>query len=344
MKRWLCAVFSLCLSAAMSGCFLLPMEEEAPQIALTQEEEEAFVFTRASVETVRQTFTCRAVYSPTAEEVLAFAVTGVPIAGVYVELGEEVTAGQLLAELDCTQLREDLDSAQFRLDVAWLDLQELESSHALILEGLADEGARQAENSRYETQKRILELQMSAEAGRIEELEEKILERQIHAGMDGLVTFLNYAEEGETVSIQTTMVIVSDNASSSFVVSGTDAGKLSPGDRVTLRVNQESCGGIVVEDTEVIEEEDEARAFIVPDDGISFGDLVRAEVTLVIDEREDVLCVDRDAVRIRGGEYLVYMLDENGLQVMREVTIGLVGDDTVEIRSGLSEGDLVILE
>ena len=344
MKRWLCAVCSLCLSAVMSGCFLLPVEEEAPQITLTQEEEAAFVFTQASVDTVRQTFSCRAVYTPTAEEVLSFSVTGAPIAGVYVELGEEVTAGQLLAELDCTQLREDLDSAQFRLDVAYLDLMELESSHALILEGLTDEASRQAENTRYETQKRIYELQMSAEAGKIEELEEKILERQIHAGMDGLVTFLHYAGEGETVSTQTTMVIVADSANSAFVVSGMDARELSPGDQVTLRVNQESYSGTVVEDTEIIEEEDDERAFIVPEGGVTFAESARAEVTLIIDQREDVVCVDRDAVRIRSGAYFVYMLDENGLQVKQEVTIGLVGDDTVEILSGLSAGDMIILE
>ena len=41
---------------------------------------------------------------------------------------------------------------------------------------------------------------------------------------------------------------------------------------------------------------------------------------------------------------MVYMLNEEGLRVMQEVVTGLENETCVEIVSGLSEGDSVILQ
>jgi len=344
LKKRLCAALLAGLMVTASGCFLLPAEEEPPKIALTQEEEETFAFTEVTCGTVRSTFTCRATYSPTAEETLSFPITNVPIAEIYVGIGDAVTEGQLLAELDCEALRTQLDDAIFRRDAAYLELEELGSAYEITMAGLTDSAAREAQTASYNTQRQILLLRMSAEEGRIAEYEEQILERQIYAGMDGVVTFLNHAEVGDTVAAFSTMIIVSDNSSSSFVIGGLDAARFAPGDVVSMQVLEQSFTGTVVEDTQIVGEEDEDMVYIVPEEGLEFGDDARASVTLVEDERENVLCVDNAALRVRSGTAFVYVLDENGLQVMQEVTVGLVGDRTAEILSGLSEGDLVILK
>ena len=67
-------------------------------------------------------------------------------------------------------------------------------------------------------------------------------------------------------------------------------------------------------------------------------------VNVVLDQREDVLYVDRKAVKTADGKYFVYMLDENGLRTRKEITTGLETGNYVEIVSGLTEGDSVILE
>jgi len=344
LKKILCAACSLCLCAAMSGCFLLPVEEEAPKIALTQEEEDAFVFVQAVPGTVCKTFTCRAIFEPTAAESYSFPVTNIPIAEIFVKLGDVVTEGQLLAELDCTDLRQRLDSARFRQSQYSLQLSELDSSFALQAEGIADPDVLAAAQSGYETQRQILLLQLSAEAGRIGELEADIRERQIHSEMDGVVTFLNYAGIGDVIAANTAMVIVSDTSTSSFVITGADTEMFRVGDRVTMRVNQETIEGTVAEDMAIIGTEDPERVFLVPDGEREYSADTRAEVTKVMDLREEVLSLDFDAIRVRDGQAFVYVLDENGLQVMQDVTVGLVGDDTVEILSGLESGDLVILK
>ena len=67
-------------------------------------------------------------------------------------------------------------------------------------------------------------------------------------------------------------------------------------------------------------------------------------VHVILDQREDVTYVDKKAIKTADGRQFVYMLDEDGLRIRQEVTTGLESGDFVEIISGLTEGDSVILE
>lgn len=66
-----------------------------------------------------------------------------------------------------------------------------------------------------------------------------------------------------------------------------------------------------------------------------------AEVTFVTERAEDVLSVPRRAVMTRGAEHYVFIVvDERARR--RPVEIGLEDAEHVEIRRGLSEGDVVV--
>ena len=64
----------------------------------------------------------------------------------------------------------------------------------------------------------------------------------------------------------------------------------------------------------------------------------------MLDERKNVLYVNNKAIHTVNGNPFVYMLDKDGLRTMRYVTLGLELKDTIEITSGLEEGDQVIIE
>ena len=72
--------------------------------------------------------------------------------------------------------------------------------------------------------------------------------------------------------------------------------------------------------------------------------IVLGKVNLVIEEKENALCVDRHAIHSSGEEFYVYTLDENNVRRMQFVELGLRGTDIVEIISGLSEGQRVIIK
>ncbi len=78
-----------------------------------------------------------------------------------------------------------------------------------------------------------------------------------------------------------------------------------------------------------------------PDPTLENGESGTVQVTL--DQREDVLYVNKEAIKAAEGAQFVYMLDENGLKVLREVVTGLESDDYIEVVSGLAEGDSVIV-
>jgi multidrug efflux pump subunit AcrA (membrane-fusion protein) len=67
------------------------------------------------------------------------------------------------------------------------------------------------------------------------------------------------------------------------------------------------------------------------------------EATLIAERRLEVPVVPREAVAERGGVKVVFVL--SGQQVLqREVILGLGDDDIVEIRSGLTPGERIVVK
>lgn len=64
-------------------------------------------------------------------------------------------------------------------------------------------------------------------------------------------------------------------------------------------------------------------------------------VQVVVDQAEDVLSVPTSAVTTAGGRTTVTVL-ENGRQVVKPVEVGVRGDTSTEIKSGLREGEEVV--
>ncbi|GAB3150420.1 hypothetical protein GCM10027161_49470 [Microbispora hainanensis] len=72
---------------------------------------------------------------------------------------------------------------------------------------------------------------------------------------------------------------------------------------------------------------------------VRLGQTATALVT--VGKADDVLTVASSAVTTAGGQTTVTVL-ENGRQVVKRVEVGLKGDTTTEIKSGLQEGDQVV--
>ena len=68
-----------------------------------------------------------------------------------------------------------------------------------------------------------------------------------------------------------------------------------------------------------------------------------AEVDLGLAERKAVLTVPLTALAEEGDHSVVYLVNAKNQIEIRRVQIGLENEDTVEIRSGLAEGDLVVI-
>ena len=75
------------------------------------------------------------------------------------------------------------------------------------------------------------------------------------------------------------------------------------------------------------------------DMALEVGDLARA--TVVLDRREDVLYLPKEAVRSYQGRRFV-VIEEPDRRRRVDVRIGLLGDDRMEIEEGVKEGEIVV--
>jgi HlyD family secretion protein len=80
----------------------------------------------------------------------------------------------------------------------------------------------------------------------------------------------------------------------------------------------------------------------IPDSKSELPPNASVNVQIIVGERKSVLSIPRASLNREGDSHFVYRLEE-GRARRRPVTLGLVGIDDVEISSGLSEGDRVIL-
>jgi RND family efflux transporter MFP subunit len=68
-----------------------------------------------------------------------------------------------------------------------------------------------------------------------------------------------------------------------------------------------------------------------------------AEIIIISDEKDMVVCVPSDTVIIKSGISIVVVLDGENIVEFREVTSGIDNGEFVEITSGLSPGETVVI-
>jgi RND family efflux transporter MFP subunit len=81
----------------------------------------------------------------------------------------------------------------------------------------------------------------------------------------------------------------------------------------------------------------------VPNPALTLIPGMYAEVNLRVDERRNALSVPLDAVDRSGSSSRVYAVSPTGMIRIVPVALGLENDQRVEVRSGLQEGDVVVV-
>jgi len=176
---------------------------------------------------------------------------------------------------------------------------------------------------------------------------------ELKAPFDGIVTFALEIEEGERSINNQAVVIV--NRSDEFVVSaftpywsyfetgqnykGTILGK----EMDLTVVNEEDIG--VEKYDKPTEEGASSRVYFItkPEDTLLYSG-IPGSLSVVLDEKKNVLYIPSNAVNKVNDEYIVYVENEDGIRTIRSVITGLDTGSFVEIVEGLSLGERVIID
>jgi len=189
----------------------------------------------------------------------------------------------------------------------------------------------------------------------LEILEKNKENYMIFADVDGIVTELN-TFEGDLPSPGAMIIEIQDPTEKVLLVDFMVEDAMNIKQGMNAEINDLNLN-IVIEDLKVsqvypkafvtlselsVEENRQTIEIELPEstETLSYG--VEVEAIVMIDEPRKALLIPKGAVIYKNSKQYVSVL-ENGETVEREIVIGIDIDDRVEVKEGLKEGDLVIL-
>ena len=281
------------------------------------------------------------------------AKTAGDIKGLTVEEGDQVKAGDTLMTSGGTGAVLDIKSQQAEmagLQVQYSQARELANKNRALYEqgALSYEAYHASDTEAAQLAAQISSLQYS-----IQSYAETSGAQGVVAPMDGVLTGV-YVKEGESVAGAPIFEI--SNLSDIYVKTdfiAEDADQIHEGD--TVRIYNKDAGfsdekGTVrkiflkaedkMSDLGVNQKRVTVEISFGTDQPIRLGSDVDVEVTA--EQKSDILRVPDLAVFEKNQKNFVYVID-GGKAVLREVKTGLEGEDFMEVISGLSKGDKVIV-
>ena len=328
----------------MSACFALPVEEPVLPPPVVQE------FQPAAFETitlVRGNLTRYRNLSvnvvPAVEVPLTFSIPDVYIHAIHVSVGDEVRVGDIVAELERDGFERALyharrDETAAQINIAHLiERQPLNELEAAIRGDAIDEGW-------YDEERGALQTELAARQLLTRHLQAEDERRVLRSPINGTVTQTLAFRDGDVSTLDTRVVTVADETRSIFSVTGWETRYLIPGDMHTVTVNWEPFDSIVLDPEEWGLTVSENQAFLIAyDEGAAyFPARVFASMRLVLEEVENVISVPFSAINTVEDRVFVYVM-EDGVRALRDIETGMEGNAGVEVVSGLSEGEIVVV-
>lgn len=242
--------------------------------------------------------------------------------------GRSVTEGEVLAELDSSDLDYEINNQQTIVDTAY--------ARSL--------GGGETARLQYEIEKYTLDM-LVAEKERY----------TIRAPYDGIITYVNRSSAGDEVTLGDVCCTVAPHDNVQIYIEGGDAMKFRFGQDVTVKIDGDEYSAKVVMAPDVAPATADGkaakRAVFALEDGVM--DMLLEEKAMAIaagwatvyltTEKKNVLAVPSAAVKTVGSSSSVTLLD--GEERYRlSVSIGKTLGGYTEIINGISEGDVVIAD
>lgn len=249
---------------------------------------------------------------------------------IYVKDQDVVKKGQLLCEFDTEPIEYDLKSAKLNLQIAQLDYDK----------AVAD-GAPQITLCQFE-------LKLLKEQDNLNQVETQLKNAKVTSICDGFISYAKVMGPGEEIHPGETLFGIKNiNSTLIAFTSKSTTGKSKDfkiGQSVAYSFKSNNYKGKVVSVPDPLYDTGEGLIYIKPDTlPPSFKNGEAVSVELCLYNKKNVLCIPKEALKDLSNHAYVQVL-KDGLITERFITVGLEGKDSIEVVSGLSEGDQVILD
>jgi len=348
------------LCVCLSSCGEKVVEEE-PIIAVDRKPDDITYnldeVTRGNVEKSKN-INCE--YVQTKEQEVCFTEGGKIIDKVYVRKGDRVKKGDVLVELksenlDVQILDLEYENKKLNLQLSYLDINEefdKKGAHNTMIHSQLtgddfcryDDEIKEIERS-YKYQREDINDSINFNNKKIEELKKELNGKKICSTIDGTVISVKSDLEGSVSKRGAVLMTVVDNSTGLFETNDPELLSLvKPGDILKMSIVYGSAKGeyeITPLSMEKWEMKQQFSIVSAPEnEGIEVG--TSGTIRLVIENRENVLRIPFSALYEADGKYYTYTVNADNLREVKYFEPGLIGDDYVEVLSGLSEKEKVI--
>lgn len=259
------------------------------------------------------------------------------VVSVNVQMGDQVTAGQLLCEIDTKQV----ESSRITMETVKLSYQDAKSNldRYTVLYAAGDVAQAdyqklvdnvEAARLQYENAKLAYNLQLESS--------------QVTAPISGRVESCNVkVHDMVSPQVQICVIVGEGNEKTvTFYASERIVNGLSVGDGLTVEKNGVDHAATITEVSTMIDPASglfKVKAAILEGSALATGTSVKLRV--VSQKAVQVLTVPVDAVYYEGGNPYIYTYSD-GVLHKNAVTIGIADSEYIEVQEGLNAGDLVV--
>lgn len=330
---------SICLAAVMSmsmlcGCYFLPDEEEILEAPNVKASEVKYTTIKAK----KSDLIKQIIYSGKIESLntveLSYENQGGKIKKIHVSAGDKVTDGDLICELDTGDLEFQIKDKELHIKKAQLQKKILKKNKAF-----------QAEIDNAQVEIDILENELN-------QLNEQLDNSFLYADGSGTVSSVTSLSAGDEISAGETVASIVDSESLflSIQPSQDNLTRYKMKQKLKIKYNNKYYSGKVYMIPSKIPEKSNQKfeadhVYIkftgenIPTNAI--GNI--ADAVLILDKAENVISIPSRLVKKVNGQSIVYIINQNGEREAREVEVGLETATASEIKSGLKEGDEIVV-
>ncbi len=284
---------------------------------------------------------------------LQFGINGV-VAQVLVDEGQKIKAGEIIARLEDSKYRNEVEIAGVKLQKAIADMEKIKLQY-FPMEKIPEAYARvELETKKLDLDKSNADIQ-EAQAN-LNKAQDNLSDTVLKSPIAGTVVQIN-GKAGETVSSSSNeggkafAVVSKDKVKVIAKVLELDIGEVSVGQQVEVTAEAfpdeklpgkvskiaylptTDSNGIVAYEVEI--------ELLKPNANLRDG--MTCSVSFILKEVKDVVILPNKSVKMVEGKQVVEMLSEKGEKIQKEIKTGFTDGTNVEIKEGLQPGDKVLL-
>ena len=347
----------LVMTAALCGCMEGNETEEKRVIVEQEAPDVEYKLTTVSRKDIVSTADIRVTYSQYNGEDLSFPVSGKLVSKVYVKDGDSVTKGTLLAELSGGSREDEIERLEYQIARNKYLLEQIDTDeyyeisrrwlNKIYSKGWDETGSIESYQQSNEYQREDYRDAIALDEQQLNQIRLEVKQSKLVAGITGTVSIVKDRLEGSTSVRDEVVIRVKDNSERFFAsLDMTDSEYVQDGVQLDMVVVGGPGKGTYRVEPYNKENWTDRMFFTIVEggEGIVFNTGDTGTLSIVLEEKNNVLTLPTEAVHNADDKWYVYVINETGDREVKWIETGLRGSGIVEITSGLEEGEKVILK